>query len=458
MTTGDPERRRRLLEDPIGKSLLGLAVPMMIGIAASLAFNLVDTFWVGRLGPHALAAMGFTFPVAMVITNLTIGLSIGATAVIARAIGEGREAQVRALTTDALILVVLVVGAVSMAGLATIDPLFTLLGADARTLPLIREYMVPWYAGVGLFVVPLLGNGAIRATGDTKWPAVVMVIAGLVNAVVDPILIFGLGPVPAMGLAGAAYATVAAWGIALAGMMYLLHARERMLTFARPTLARCVASWRAMLHVGIPAAGTNLLTPLAAGAITRIVASHGPHAVAAYGVGTRIEGLALIGVYALTASITPFVGQNLGAGQSARVEGALAWVSRAALVWGGGCAAVLFLLAGPIARVFNDDAEVIALTEAYLRIVPVSFAPYGLAILVASFFNAMDMPLKATGLAAMRLVALAIPLAWIGSALFDLTGVFLGIVAANAIMGVTASLYARRELRAVRASVARAAG
>ncbi|MEZ4338511.1 MAG: MATE family efflux transporter, partial [Sandaracinaceae bacterium] len=109
MATGDPERRRRLLEDPVGKSLMGLAVPMMIGIAAVLLFNIVDTFWVGRLGPIELAAMGFTFPVAMVVTNLTIGLSIGATAMIARAIGEGREAKVRQLTTDALILALLVV-------------------------------------------------------------------------------------------------------------------------------------------------------------------------------------------------------------------------------------------------------------------------------------------------------------------------------------------------------------
>ncbi len=439
----------------MGTSLLGLAMPMMIGIAAVLLFNIVDTFWVGQLGPIELAAMGFTFPVAMVVTNLTIGLSIGATAMIARAIGEGREDKVRQLTTDALILALMVVLTVSLGGLFTIDPLFRALGADEQTLPFIRRYMTPWYLGVGLLVIPMLGNGAIRATGDTKTPSIVMVVAGLVNAVIDPLLIFGAGPIPAMGLEGAAWATVLSWLVSMAGMVYLLHWREHMITLERPRLARVMESWRAMLHVGLPAAGTNLLTPLAAGAVTRIVAGHGPHAVAAFGVGTRIEGLSMIGVFALTAAITPFVGQNLGAGNGERLKGALTFVAKASLVWGGACAALLFLVAPLIARIFNDDAEVVAMTETYLRVVPISYAPYGLALLVASLFNAMDMPVKATVLAALRLVVLAVPLAWLGSVLFDLTGVFLGIVAANGIMGVVAGLYARREIWAVARGLAR---
>lgn len=456
MAAGDPERRRRLLEDPVGKTLIRLSTPMMIGIAAVIFFNIVDTFWVGQLGPLELAAMGFTFPVAMVITNLTIGLSIGATATIARALGEGRDGRVRELTTHSLMLALLVVLTVSGTGLLTIDPLFTLLGADHQTLPYIREYMVPWYAGVGLLVIPMLGNGAIRATGDTTSPSVVMVCAGLVNAVIDPAFIFGFGPIPAMGLQGAAFATVVSWIVSAAGMVYLLAYRERMITFARPRLARVLASWKAMLHVGLPAAGTNLLTPLAAGAVTRIVAGHGHHAVAAYGVGTRVEGLSMIGMFALTAAITPFVGQNLGAGNGERLKEALRFVTKASIVWGGLCAALLFVIADPLARIFNDDAEVVAMTDRYLRIVPISYAPYGLAILVASLFNAMDMPVKATVLAALRLIVLAVPLAWIGSELYDLTGLFLGIVAANGIMGVVAGVYARREIWALASGLARA--
>jgi len=442
--TGDSERRKRLLEGPVGATLIRLSVPMMIGIAAMLFFNVVDTFWVGQLGPAELAAMGFTFPIAMVVTNLIIGLSIGATAAIAHAIGEGHEERVKQLATDSLILALLVVVTVSITGYLTIDPLFRALGADEGTLPLIHRYMEPWYLGVGLFVVPMLANGAVRATGDTKTPAMVMVAAGLVNAVIDPIFIFGWGPVPAMGLSGAAYATVGSWIVSFSGSIYLLHYRERMLTFVLPPASRLIESWRAMLKVGLPAAGTNLLTPLAAGAVTRIVSGHGQHAVAAYGVGTRVEGLSLIGMYAMTAAITPFVAQNLGAKHGERIKDALRFVTKFSLLVGLGVASLLFVVADPLARIFNDDADVVHMTDLYLRIVPLSFAPYGLAILVASFFNALDMPLKATALAALRLVALAIPLAWLGSYLYDLAGLFFGIVAANLIMGAAAAIYARK--------------
>lgn len=426
--------------------MISLAIPMMVGITAILFFNVVDTFWIGQLGPIELAAMGFTFPVVMVVTNLTIGLSIGATAVIARALGEGHAARVRRLTTDALLLAVIVVVTVSLVGVATIDPLFTALGADEDTLPHIRRYMVPWYLGVGLLVIPMVGNGAIRASGDMKTPAIVMVVAGLVNALLDPVLIFGLGPFPAMGLAGAAYATVSSYVVAIVAMVYLLVWRERMITFAFPSAGEVLGSWKAILHVGLPAAGTNLLTPLAAGAVTRIVSGHGQHAVAAYGVGTRVEGLSMVGVFALTAAITTFVAQNHGAGNGERIKECLRFVTGAAILWGASLAALIFVTAPLLARIFNDDAEVIATTTEYLRVVPVSYAPYGVAICVAAMFNALEMPLKATALAALRLVGLAIPLAWLGSYLYDLTGVFLGILTANLIMGVVAGLYARARI------------
>lgn len=439
-------RRKKLLTAPVGRTLIDLAVPMMIGIAAVLFFNLVDTFWVGQLGGLELAAMGFTFPVVMVVMNLTIGLSIGSTAVIAASLGEGQEGDTRRLATDALILALVLVTAVSAVGVLTIEPLFRALGAEEDTLPLIREYMEPWYLGVGLLVIPMVGNGAIRATGDTKTPSVVMVIIGLFNAGLDPLLIFGWGPFPALGLRGAAYATVGSYIGAFVVAGWVLARREKLIAFELPRPSQVVASWRRILRIGLPAAGTNLLTPLAAGAITRVVSSHGPEAVAAYGAGTRVEGLAMMGVYAMTAALTPFVGQNHGAGQIDRIRETLRFNVKVATVWGLGAAALLALLASPLARLLNDDPAIVEYTELFLWIVPASYIPYGIALLVAAMYNAMEMPLKATMLAALRLIALAVPLAWLGSHLFGLPGLFGGIVAANVLMGVTAALVIRRDL------------
>lgn len=312
-----------MLKGPIGPTLLQLAAPMVMGIAAIILFNVVDTFYVGQLGATQLAAMSYTFPVGLILMSISMGLSIGTTSTIARAIGVGDEQRVKRLTTDGLILSWLFVTLMAGLGLLTIDPLFRLVGASEALLPLIRQYMVPWYLGVGFLVIPMVGNGAIRATGDTKTPSVVMMIAGLVNMVMDPLLIFGLGPFPRLELQGAALATVISWFITFFAAFYVLIRREKMIAFERPTLKDVLTSWKQILHVGLPAAGNNILVPISAAVITRWVSSYGDTAVAAFGVGSRLESLALIGISAMSTAVTPFVGQNFGAHQCERIRAGL---------------------------------------------------------------------------------------------------------------------------------------
>ena len=345
---------------------------MLIGIAAIVLFNVVDTFGVGQLGAAELAAMSFTFPVVMVVFSVSMGIGIGATAVIARALGHGDEDQVRRLTTDALLLANVAVTAVAIGGLLTMDPLFRALGADEATLVLIRQYMVPWYLGVGFLVIPMVGNSAIRATGDTKTPSYVMLVAGLVNAVLDPFLIFGWGPFPALGLTGAACATVASYIGAFAVAIWVLYSREKLITLERPRVEQVLDSWRRILHIGLPAAGTNMLGPVSAGLITRMVSGHGDLAVAAFGVGTRIEGLATIGLFALSTAVTPLVAQNLGAGNCERIRGTIRFAVKASLVWDGAMAVLLALTARPLASIFSEDAAVVSLASSYLLVVPLS--------------------------------------------------------------------------------------
>ncbi|HBP21545.1 MAG TPA: MATE family efflux transporter [Planctomycetes bacterium] len=442
-----PDQDRRLLEDPVAPTLRRLAWPMLLGIAAIVVFNVVDTFWVGRLGPEALAAMSFTFPVVMVVTSLAMGISVGATAVIARAIGESEQEAVRRLTSAALLLALLVVGVVAAVGLVTLGPLFRALGASEELLPLVAAYMVPWYLGVGLLVVPMVGNGAIRATGDTRTPSLVMVVAGLTNAVLDPLLIFGIGPFPALGLQGAALATVGSYSLALIAALYLLGRRLRLL--CRPTLASLPASWRRILRIGLPAAATFLIGPVAIGLLTRLVSGHGDEAVAGFGVGTRIESLALIPIGALSTAVTPFIAQNLGANNCERIRAAVRACAWTALVVGLGAALVLAILARPLGRLFNSDPVVIAAAASYLWAVPLSFPGLALAQLMGSCFNALDRPLRATFLVAVRLVGLAVPLAALGSALFGLIGLFGGIAAANLAVGGLALWLVRRQLSEV---------
>ena len=412
-------------------TLVRLAAPMAAGIVAVMFFNVVDTFWVGRLGPEALAAMGFTFPVTFILKSITIGLGIGITATISRVLGAGDEDRVRALTTDSLLLGLLIVGVVSIGGLLGMNPLFRLLGAGPELLPTIRSYMVPWFAGIGLLVVPMMGNAAIRATGDTRTPAFIMILAGGINAVLDPFLIFGAGPLPALGLRGAALASVASWVVALAAAIHVLARRLRMLRPRPPRLGQLPASWRPVLAIGVPAAATNLLGPLTVGVVTRMVAAYGPRAVAGFGVATRLQSLALIGVMAMGAAMTPFVGQNFGAGSWARIRSAARAGALFSLAWGAGSLAALAGPAPALVRLFNADPTVVRSGALFLRIVPFSHWAVGIGLLAGSVFNALGRPMSAAALMVLRLLLLAVPLAALGSHLAGLPGIFAGLASAN---------------------------
>ncbi len=422
---------------------------MVMGLLAVILFNVVDTFFVGLLGARELAAMSFTFPVTFLVLSLSMGLGIGTTSVLARAIGHGDRDLVRRLATDALALANVVVVMFAVTGLITLEPVFLALGAPADMMGLIGDYMTPWYLGVGFLVIPMVGNSAIRANGDTKTPSYIMMTAGLVNVVLDPLFIFGLGPIPGMGLQGAAIATVISWVLTLVAALWVLAKRERLIDFTRPKFSQVWSSWKQVLQVGVPAAATNMLVPLATALLTRLVAEHGEDAVAAYGVGQRLEAVALIGISAMAVGMGPFVGQNFGAGQCARVRRGLVYALKFALIYGAIVALVLAAFAPWLTALFSDRAQVIAVAELYLWAVPLSYGALGIALQVNATYNAMNRPLRAVFLIGGRAFVLAIPLAYIGSSIFGVIGIFAGISVANGIVGAIAFAMVSRDIRTV---------
>ncbi len=427
-----------LLEGPIGRTLVRMALPMVFGMAAVILFNVVDTLYVGRLGANDLAAMSFTFPVVYMLMHVAVGLGVGLTSVISRVIGAGDPERVRRLTSDGLILANTVVVVLALAGFLTIGPLFRALGAGDDLLPLIESYMKWLYFGVGFLVIPIVGNSAIRATGDTKTPAIIMAVAGLVNIVLDPLLIFGLGPFPRLELEGAAIATVISWAITFVAAFWILGRRLHMIEFRIPRPGEMWRSWRAILYVGIPASATQVLVPVAAGIVTRIMSAFGPAAVAAFGVGTRVEALAMIGVFSLGAALAPFIGQNYGARNCDRLRRAIRFCGLAVLALGAVSFVILALLARPIAMAFSNQEEVIEVIVRYLRIMPVAYAFHGFSLLVISAFNALNRPITSAMINFFRLFLLGVPLAWVGARFVGIDGVFTGLVIANILTAVIA--------------------
>ena len=208
--TAATSARATLTEGPVARVLAGLAGPMVIGMFSVIAFNLTDTYFIARLGTRELAAISFTFPVVSVMFGIAMGLGTGTISVVSRAIGRGEQERVRRFSTDSLLLSFLTVLVAAAIGVLTIDPLFRALGAGDDVLPLIRQYMIIWYPGMVFLVMPMVANASIRASGDTKLPALIMTLGTLINMVLDPLLIFGLWGFPRWELKGAAVATVIA--------------------------------------------------------------------------------------------------------------------------------------------------------------------------------------------------------------------------------------------------------
>jgi putative MATE family efflux protein len=436
-----------MTEGPVGRRLVLLTLPMIAGMFSMVAFHLADTYFVGQLGKDALAAIGFTFPVIFFIVSIALGLGMGAGSVISRAVGQGDEGEVRRLCTDGLRLALAVVILFSLAGILTIRPLFRLLGATEDLLPMIEDYMTVWYLGMIFVVVPMVGNNAIRAAGDTLFPGLIMATGAGLNLLFDPLFIFGWGPFPRLELQGAAAATVCGRALTALFSLGVLHWRERMLDFRLPPLRTIWNSWRQILHIGVPTAGTNVLVPITMAVIVRMVADYGKAAVAGTGVGVRVQGFALLVLMALGTILLPFIGQNWGAGRYDRVRLALRYAHGFSLAWGLLCVGVFWAAAPPVASLFSENVEVLGAIVLYLWIVPVGYGPQAVHRLTCNAFNGMGMPLRSAGLNLLRLFVLYLPLAWAGSWLLGLQGLFGGLTLANLIGGSVAMLWMGRVLR-----------
>ncbi|ASJ95502.1 MATE family efflux transporter [Shewanella marisflavi] len=436
--------RHGLLSQPIGRVLLNMSLPNLIGILTILGFSLIDTFFISQLGTEALAAISFTFPVTLIVSSIAIGIGAGVSTNLGRLIGSGNSPKARIFLHDALLITFWLIAAISLLGSLFIDPLFTLLGANDSSLPLIHDYMFLWYLGAPLLVLLMVGNQGLRATGDTKSPAKIMALASLINLVLDPLLIFGLGPIPRLEIQGAAIATLISWIVALSLSGYLLIIKRNLVDFAEFNLERIRCNWRQLAHIAQPAALMNLLNPVANAIIMAMLARIDHSAVAAFGAGTRLESVLLIAVMALSSSLVPFIAQNLGAGQTQRAREALMLSLRFVLIFQTLIYLPLALMATPIAQLFSKDPQVIEWLSFYIIALPAAYGPLGMVILTATSLNAYHRPMSSLVLNLCRLFLLLLPLAALGSYLGGVKGLLLALPITNAVMGIACYILASR--------------
>ena len=439
----------KLTVGPVSGSILSMMLPMALGILVMIGNGLVDAYFIGQLGYAQLAAVSYAFPVWFVAAGIVMGLGTGTSSVLSRFIGAGDTKSVKQIATHSMILAVLAGAVVTAIGLVSIESLFSLLGANEETMPFVKSYMTIYYWGSLFLGIPFIGNSILRANGDAKTPSLLVAFSAVVNAVLDPILIFGWFGFPEMGVAGAALASVISTVAFLLASLWVLIFRDNLLTSIGHSLSSMISSWKQVLHVGLPAIASNLIAPVSSALVTALVSTYGQEAVAAYGLAGRIEALVIVLLMALGGATAPYVGQNYGAKKFDRLVDGFKFSARFALFYSIFCILLLYFISSTILGVFTDNEDVIRLAMIQLMICPWGYGFLGIASICNGSFNAFARPLPAMTISISRTLVIYVPLAYLLAYYFGFQGIHIAQVLANIFAGCVAIVWYRKVFKEV---------
>ena len=373
-------RTRRLLTAPVASTLLRLAAPNVGEAAARIAFIACDALFVGWLGTDALAGVALAFPIFLVMQMASAGgIGAGVNAAIARAIGAGRRDDAAAIALLAGLLAIGIGLVVAVAMVAAGPALYRTMGAQGAALDAALVYSGIVFGGsVAVWSMNLLAN-VVRGTGEMRVPATAIVVGEAVHLALSPVLILGLGPIPSIGIAGAAIAVVAAYGTGTIVLLAYLAAGRAGL--ARPPLRSIQRRHlRAVLGVGVPASLNILQIQLTTIIATALMAVFGPTTLAGFGIAARLDLLQIPLTFALGTAMIAMVATNAGAGATDRVRQVAIVGTTCAIGIGGVFAIVALLLPAAWTSLFTDDTASIAAGVAYLRIVGPTYPVVGMAL------------------------------------------------------------------------------
>jgi putative MATE family efflux protein len=432
-----PARTRRMLEGPILPTLLRLAIPNIIVIVVQAASGTFDALFVSRLGTDAQAGVALVFPVWMLMVTMSGGgFGGGIASAVARTLGGGRRADANALATHAVVI------ALVMAALFTIGPLwggpwlYTAMGGVDGSLATALTYSNLVFMGAVLVWMVNAFSSISRGAGDMQFPAIVIVGGEVLHVMLAPVLIFGLGPFPELGIAGAATSLLISYTARAAVLAWrLLSPRSPSgVRLAMPYLRR--GQFWEILKVALPGSVNTILTNVNVIAMTSVVGKFGTFALAGYGIGSRLEYMQIPLVFGFGSALVTMVGTNIGAGNLDRAR-QVTWV-------GAGLAAAVTGLAGLVVAIapgvwfnnFSSESEVLATGWAYARVVGPTYGLFGLGL--ALYFASQGAGQVGWALfASFSRLAAALGAAWVGVIWFDggLTAVFAAVAIGFVVYG-----------------------
>ncbi|WP_420607151.1 MATE family efflux transporter [Novosphingopyxis sp.] len=437
----------KLTRGPVRYHLFHQTWPALIGVAALMSIGIVDAYFVGREGADQLAAISFIFPIVTALSSLGVGVIVGINSVVSRALGRGEHDLAETRGLQGFVIAGFAGVAIGLLLWLFQGDLFAAMNAGGDLEPLITAYMTPYALGFPFVMAMMSLSGMLRGQGAAMRSSIILIVNAAANWVLDPMLIAGWGPLPGYGIAGAAYASVIAFGLAGITAFALLQSSDLKLRLSRFSRAGWGEGARALIRVGGPAAISNSINPIGLAVLTGFLATYGKDAVAGYGAAGRLQSFAVVPLLALSGSIGAIVGQNWGAGQEGRARKALLYAVGFAVLYGLAVAALLVGFASDFAGLFTDSQPVIDAAAQYLAIAAWGYGLYGALIVSNGALNAIDRAGQALMVSVGRVLLVMVPAAWLLGRLWREGGVFAAELAANLVGGSIAFWIAWKVLK-----------
>ena len=378
-----------LLKDNVPKLVRKLAVPAMVGTLFQTLYNIVDTFFAGKISPEALAALSKSFPIYFIIIATSIGVTVAGTSLIGNSIGENNKNKTINYFTHIIYFAIIISIFITLIGLIFSKKVFLLMGSTQEVTYLGLEYTNVIYAGAIIFILVVALNSLLHAEGDTKTYRNILILSFLLNIILNPILIFGFLFIPALGVKGIGIATIIAQSISLIIILIKVLKNNIFKEINKDYLKPKFLFFRNIFFQSMPISISICGYALAAAIIFTYVGQTGEYAVAGYGVGTRIEQVVLLPILGINTAIISIISQNFGAKNFYRIRETYFTAIKYALIIMVISGIIVFISASIITSFFSSDPEVIEYGKRYLKISAFVLPAYPVFFLSNGFFMAL---------------------------------------------------------------------
>ena len=378
-----------LLKDSVPKLVRKLAVPAMVGTLFQTLYNIVDTFFAGKISPEALSALSKSFPIYFIIIATSIGVTVAGTALIGNSIGEKNKSNSINYFTHIIYFGIILSLIITFLGLKYADDVFLLMGSTQEVINLGLDYTNIIYSGAILFILVVALNSLLHAEGDTKTYRNVLILSFFLNIILNPILIFGFFFIPAMGVKGIGIATIIAQSVSFIFILNKVLKNSLVKQLTKEYLKPKFLFFKNIFFQSMPISISICGYALAASIIFTYVGQSGEYAVAGYGAGTRIEQVVLLPILGINTAIISIISQNFGAKNFDRIKETYFTAIKYSFIIMITAGAIVFTSADYITSVFSDDPEVIQYGTKYLKISAFVLPAYPIFFLSNGFFMAL---------------------------------------------------------------------